>query len=277
MRIIADSSCDLYTLDFPDFRTVPLAVYTDEKSFTDDESLNITELLDYLASFQGRSYSSCPSVDAWLGAFEGADEIFVMTVTSALSGSYNSACTAAGIYKEEHPGVKISVIDSLSTGAEEILLLYRLKELIEEGETFETADRNIRAYLTQTRLFFSFFSLHNLSQNGRVSKAAAAALSVLNIAVTGTASSEGRISVTGKARGTRKSIKTLIQDMKKAGYYGGRAIITHVENEETAENLKQAILNEYPGAEILIFPARGLCSYYMERKGIVISCETITV
>ena len=274
MRIIADSSCDLYTLDVPDFRTVPLTVYTDERSFTDDTALNIRDMLDYLASYKGRSYTSCPSVDAWLNAFEGADEIFVSTVTSALSGSYNSAMTAAGIYQEDNPGVKISVIDSLSTGAEEALLLFRLKELILDGEPFEVADQKIRAYLKKSRLFFSFFSLHNLSQNGRVSKAAAAALCVLNISVTGTASETGKISVTGKARGERKSIRTLFQDMKSAGYNGGRAVITHVENESMAASLKQAVLAEYPQAEIIILPARGLCSYYMERRGVVIACET---
>ena len=274
MRIIADSSCDLYTLDFPDFRTVPLTVYTDERSFTDDVSLNITDMLDYLAGYKGRSYTSCPSVDAWLTAFEGASEIFVMTVTSALSGSYNSACTAADMYREEHPDTKISVVDSLSTGAEEVLLLLKLKELIQSGNSFEDADEKIRAYLLHTRLFFSFFSLHNLSQNGRVNKAAAAALSLLNISVIGTASSEGKISVTGKARGEKKSVRTLVQEIKNAGYNGGRAVITHVENENTAECLKQAVLNEYPKAEVLILPARGLCSYYMERKGVVISCET---
>jgi DegV family protein with EDD domain len=274
MRIIADSSCDLYTLDIDDFVTVPLTVYTDERSFIDETSLNIKDMLDYLASYKGRSYTSCPSVDAWLKAFEGADEIFVATVTSALSGSYNSAMTAAGIYMEDHPSAKISVIDSLSTGAEEILLLYKLKDLIRAGGTFEETDRKIRAYLKTTRLFFSFFSLHNLSQNGRVSKAAAAALCVLNISVTGTASPEGKISVTGKARGEKKSVRTLVQDMKNAGYRGGRAVITHVENEPMASSLKQAVLNEYPSAEIHILPARGLCSYYMERRGVVISCET---
>ena len=274
MRIIADSSCDLYTLDFPDFRTVPLTVYTDERSFIDDVSLNITDMLDYLAGYKGRSYTSCPSADAWLASFAGASEIFVITVTSALSGSCNSACMAADMYREEHPGAKISVIDSLSTGAEEILLLLKLKEYILSDDSFEEADRKIREYLTRTRLFFSFFSLHNLSQNGRVNKAAAAALCLLNISVIGTASAEGKISVNGKARGEKKSVRSLLQEMKNAGYQGSRAVITHVENEKAAGCLKQAVLNEYPGAEILIYPARGLCSYYMERRGVVISCET---
>ncbi|MCR5795551.1 MAG: DegV family protein [Solobacterium sp.] len=274
MRIIADSSCDLYTLDWPDFRTVPLTIFTRERSFTDEVSLDIKEMLDYLAGYKGRSYTSCPSADAWLNAFEGADEIFVVTVTSSLSGSYNSAMLAANQYIEENPDVKISVIDSLSTGAEEILLLLKLTEYAKDCASFEETDRKIREYLKKSRLFFSFFSLHNLSQNGRVNKAAAAALSLLNIAVTGTATQDGKISVTGKARGEKKSVRTLVQEITNAGYQGGRAIITHVENEKSAESLKQEILKEWPQADVRIFPARGLCSYYMERRGVVISCET---
>ncbi len=273
MRIIADSSCDLYTLDCEDFHTVPLCIYTDERSYTDDDRLNIREMLDELEKYRGRSYTSCPSIDQWRSAFEGADEIFVLTVTSALSGSYNSAMSAAEIYKEDHPDAKISIIDSLSTGAEEILILKKLAASVKAGHSFEETDRMIREYMQHTRLFFSFFSLHNLSMNGRVSKAAAAALCVLNISVIGTASEEGKISVTGKARGEKKAIRTLLQDMVKAGYHGGRAVITHVDNEELAEKLKECVLKEYPFSDIEIYPARGLCSYYMERRGIVISCE----
>lgn len=273
MRIVADSSCDLYTLNCPDFHTIPLTIYTDERSFTDDPDLNIREMLDYLEKHKGRSYTSCPSVDSWLQAFEGADEIIALTVTSALSGSYNSACTAANIYKEEHPEARISVIDSLSTGGEEILILLRLAELISSGCDFNTADQNIRSYLKHTRLFFAFSSLHNLAQNGRVSKAAVMALTMLSISVIGTASEEGKISVTGKARGEKKAIRTLVQEIKNAGYHGGRVVITHVENEKMAELLRDAVLAEFAAADVHICPTRGLCSYYMERRGIVIACE----
>ena len=274
MRIVADSSCDLYSTDYSDFITVPLTVYTDERSFYDDENLNVTEMLDYLEKYKGRSYTSCPSINAWMQAFEGADEIFVMTVTSALSGSYSSAVSAAEQYKETHPDVKISVIDSLSTGAEELLAIHALIRFISAGQTFEEISGNIRSYLRKSRLFFSFFSLHNLAQNGRVNKTVAAVLNALVITVTGTATSEGKIDVTGKARGEKKSLETLYSEMIKAGYHGGRAIITHTENETGARKLRELILNEWPKADVQIFPTRGLCSYYMERKGVVVSCET---
>ena len=274
MRIIADSSCDLYTLDFEDFKTVPLTIYTDERSFLDDDSLDLKNMLDYLEKYKGRSYTSCPPIDLWLQAYEGADEIFVMTVTSALSGSYNSALSAAEMFKEKNPNVKISIIDSLSTGAEEVLALHELKDLINKGLSFEEVDEKIRAYVHNSRLFFSFFSIHNLAQNGRVNKTVAAALGVLNIAINGTATAEGTIAVTSKVRGEKKSLQTLFNDMKKAGYVGGKAIITHVENEEAAQKLRDLVHSEYPAADIKIFATRGLCGYYMERRGVVISCET---
>ncbi|MBQ9425956.1 MAG: DegV family protein [Erysipelotrichaceae bacterium] len=274
VRIVADSSCDLFTLDYEDFITVPLTVYTDERSFLDDENLNVTEMLDYLEKYKDRSYTSCPTVDAWFDAFQGADEILVLTVTSALSGSYNSAVSAVQMYTDENPDVKISVIDSLSTGAEEVLALYELERLLKQGCSFEEADEKIRAYIRKSRLFFSFFSIHNLVQNGRVNKTVAAALSLLNISVIGTATQEGTIAVTNKARGEKKSLQILSDEMRKAGYEGGRAVITHTENEGAAQNLKDLVLSEYPDADIRIVPTRGLCSYYMERRGVVISCET---
>lgn len=274
VRIIADSSCDLFTLDHEDFKTVPLTVYTDERSFLDDESLNVSEMLNYLEKYKDRSYTSCPSIDAWLEAFRGSSEIFVLTVTSALSGSYNSALSAAEMYKEENPNVKISVIDSLSTGAEEVLVLYKLSSLLKEDLGFDCIDERIRAYVRNSRLFFSFFSIHNLAQNGRVNKTVAAAFNVFNISVIGTATPEGTIAVTDKARGEKKSLQVLLRNMKEAGYVGGKAIITHTENEGAANNLKALVLSEYPDADIRIVPTRGLCSYYMERRGVVISCET---
>jgi fatty acid-binding protein DegV len=145
---------------------------------------------------------------------------------------------------------------------------------MDEGLDFETIDEKIREYTKTTRLFFSFFSIHNLAQNGRVNKAVAATLNVLNIGVYGTATQEGTIAVTGKARGEKKCLNALLEESKKAGYKGGKAIITHTENEEAAKRLKEMVLAEYPDADVQVFGTRGLCSYYMERKGVVISLET---
>lgn len=72
IQLIADSSSDRPKLS--GVKYVPLIISTDEKSFVDNEHLNVNELLDYLASYKGRSYTACPSVDGWMDAYEGADE-----------------------------------------------------------------------------------------------------------------------------------------------------------------------------------------------------------
>ena len=123
IRLIADSSSDRPTLAGIPIEYVPLVISTEAQSFTDDDQLDVDELLQCLASYRGRSYTACPSVDAWLRAFEGGDEIYAVTITSALSGSYNSAMAARALYLQEHPGAKIAVFDSLSTGPELRLLL----------------------------------------------------------------------------------------------------------------------------------------------------------
>ena len=274
IRIAADSSCDLPRIPGMEISFVPMIISTDERSFTDNAHLNITEMLDYLASYRGRSYTACPSVDGWMTTFEGADEIYALTITSGLSGSYNAAMAAKQLYLHDHPDAKIAVFDSLSTGPELLLILEMLKKLTDEGLPFEAVESQIREYQEHLRLFFSLQSLHNLSQNGRVSKVAAAAVGVLGIRIVGTASPEGTLAQLGKCRGDRKAIPELMSHMTEAGYQGGKVRITHVENPEMAEKYAAAFREKWPDADIAISLSGGLCSYYAERGAVLIGIET---
>ncbi len=82
------------------------------------------------------------------------------------------------------------------------IILEQLQQMIEEGKKFEEIDGAIDAYMQKTRLFCSLKSLHNLAQNGRVSKVVASA-EVLGISVIGTASSHGTLEAIGKCRGDK--------------------------------------------------------------------------
>lgn len=273
IKIIADSSCDMNHIEGVNFTCVPLTISTDDKSFIDDETLNVAELLDTLAHYNGRSYTACPSVDSWVEAFEGGDEIYVVTMTSTLSGTYNSAMVALDMYKNEHPDALIHVFDSLSTGPEMRLIIEKIIELKKNNMEFEDVCRTIDTYMKKNRLFFTFQSLHNLAQNGRINKVLASAIGVLGITIIGTASEEGDISPIGKCRGNKKVVRKLLDDIKEAGYNGGKVRICHVENKELADNLITSLKSEYPDADTLVYPARGLCSYYCERGGIIIGIE----
>ena len=150
-------------------------------------------MLDYLSAHKGRSYTACPSIESWLSCFEGADVIYVAVMTSALSGTLNSALSAKSIYEQQHPEVKIHIFDTLTTGPELWLFIEKLEELVASGTSYDEVIRIADEYIHTTRLFFALKSLHNLAANGRINKAVASAIGILGISILNTASEEGRI------------------------------------------------------------------------------------
>ena len=272
-RIVSDSSADMLKLDGADFRSVPMSISTSERTFTDDELLNTGELLDYMEKYNGRSFTACPGTQAWLDAFEGADVIYVVTLTSALSGTYNSALVAADMYMEEHPGAKIHVFDSLTTGPEMRLIVEKIAEFDKAGKSFEDIVMLIEAYKKQTGIFFSFRSLHNLAQNGRVKKLAAAAVGVLGLRIVGTGSPEGTLEVNAKRKGDNHAAAEIFHQLEERHYNGGRIRICHTDNEELARKYIHIIKKRWPDCDVKAYPSRGLITYYAERGGIILAAE----
>lgn len=274
-RSNSGSSCDLYSFPQLPFEAVPLTISTDDAAFRDDASLDLPGMLACLKAYKGRSYSACPGIDDWISAFAGADEICVITITSGLSGSYNSAVAAKGIYESEHPGVKIRIFDFLSTGPELRLLMEKIAELSSAGLSFEEVCEKAAEYQKHTRLFFSLHSVHNLAQNGRVSKLAAAAVGVIGLRIIGTASTAGTLETCMKVRGDRKANAELLKLLRSAGCSGKRIRVTHVQNPELGKTVTEMLQEAYPDADIVCYPSGGLCSYYAELGSILIGIETI--
>ena len=275
MKLIADSSANLTMLEGVTYQSVPMTIRAGERDFVDDETLDTHELLDYLAAHNGKSSTACPSLDSWLKAFEGADEIFVITITSSLSGTCASAMAARDVYLQSHPDTKIHVFDTLSTGPEMQLLAERIAALYAMGLSFDVICEKAREYLATTHLLFRLKSLHNLAQNGRVSKLTAGAVGILGIQILSTASSEGTIQPVEKCRGEKKTREAMVQHILDAGYRGGKVRIHHAENPDAAGALAASLRERFPEADIEILPCAGLCSYYAERGGVIVGFETI--
>ena len=130
IKITADSSANLLALDNVSFASVPLKIIAAENEFVDNETLDLDEMYRFFDKYKGRSQTSCPNASDWLESFEDAEDVFCITITSGLSGSYNTACMAKEMYEEEHPDRRVFVIDSLSAGPELTLLAQKLAELI---------------------------------------------------------------------------------------------------------------------------------------------------
>lgn len=273
VKIISDSASNMFAMEGVDFESVPLRIVTNEKEYVDTPDLDVAEMVAELSTYKGRSGTACPGVGDYLSAFEGYDEIYCVTITSQLSGSYNAAMTAKHQYEEDHPEAKVFVLDSLSAGSEMKLHLEKIKELVLAKESFETICEKVQNYNdNHTYLTFSLESLHNLSNNGRVSPAVAKIAGLVGLRMVGYAE-EGKLNPTDKCRGEKKALSTIFANMKKKGYHGGKLFIDHCFNEPAALALKNIVTAEYPDAEVVLGLTGGLCSFYAEKGGLMVSYE----
>ena len=273
MKIVADSSANMISLDAVSFASAPLKVITGGREFVDDAAASVNEMLQYFDTYKGKSKTSCPNTVDWLDAFGDAEDIFCVTITSGLSGSYNSACVAKQVYEADYPDRRVFVIDSLSAGPELVLIIEKLQSLILEGFSFEEICAKIKAYQETTGLVFVLESLKNFAANGRVSPAIAKIAGVLGIRIVGEASAQGTLAPVSKCRGEAKSLNAILNHMKENGLKAGKGRIAHSMNKAAAQELKRMILEAFPKVDIQIQECRILCSYYAEKGGMLVGYE----
>ena len=274
IRLVAESSPNPIQDPTLEVHFAPLKMMVGDREFIDNATLDIDEFLAAMESHRGKTFTACPSVNDWLDAFRGADTVLGVSITSSLSGSYNSGRVAAEEYENANPGAKVFLMDTLSTGPEMVLILEKYRELAEAGASFEEIVERAKAYSKTTHLVFSLESLENLAKNGRVSPIIAKAAGLLGIRVIGRASQEGTLEPLHKARGEKKALRQIYASMEDLGYRGGKVRITHTRNQAAAGQLRDMLLAAFPGADVTISDNGGLCACYSERGGIMVGFET---
>ncbi|BBD22615.1 DegV family protein [Streptococcus constellatus] len=276
-KIVADSGCDYRTIENLAvdtlFESVPLTIQVGNEIFIDNAQLNIDDMMKKMYATSSASKSACPSPDDYMKAFDGASNIFVVTITGTLSGSHNSAQVAKKLYLEEHPDVNIHIIDTLSAGGENDLIIKKLNFLIGQGLSYEEVVTEITAYQTKTKLLFVLAKVDNLVKNGRLSKLVGAVVGLLNIRMVGEASQDGKLELLQKARGAKKSLIAAFDELIKAGYAGGQIIIAHRNNLKFCQQFSEMVREKFPQAVIEVIPTSGLCSFYAEENGLLIGYE----
>ena len=273
IKIVADSSANVLELETGAFAAAPLKIITDQREFVDDAALDVDGMVKWFDTYKGKSKTSCPNPSDWLEAFADADEVYCVTITSGLSGSYNSACIAKQMYEEQHEGRRVCVIDSLSAGPELVLLIEKLEEYIRQDLSYEQICEKIGAYQQQTGLVFMLASLKNFAANGRVSPAVAKIAGVLGIRIVGKASDAGTLEPTDKCRGEAKSLNAILKHLKESGLKTGKVQLAHCQNEGAANTLKSMIEAELPEVRVSIGINLGLCSFYAEKGGLLVGFE----
>lgn len=272
-KIVVDSSADIK--DFPElpFAAAPLKIITAEQEYIDDENLDTKEMVEKLSEYKGRSSTSCPNPEEWLNAFGEAENIFCITISSNLSGSYNAALVAKSIYEESYPERRVFVINSLSTGPEMKLVAEKIAECVKKDNGYETICDTATKYLKTTGILFMLESMKNLANNGRVNPIVAKAAGLLGIRVIGKGSENGELEMIDKCRGEEKALSTMVQRMKEMGLKNGKVRIAHCLNYEGAQKLKKKLLLEFAKINVEIYKCGGLCSFYAEKGGMVVAFE----
>ena len=273
VKIVADSSANLLVYEGIPYASVPLKIVTAEREFVDDAALNTGDMLTYIEGYNGKSGTACPSVGEWLEAFGDAEYVFTVAITSNLSGSHNAAVQAKAVYEEQHPERKVCCLDSLSTGPEMVLIVEKLKELIDSGLSYEEVETAIREYMTRTHLLFMLESVQNLAKNGRVNPLIAKAVGFLGIRIVGKASDVGTLQQLHKCRGEKKGLDMVLEEMKAHGFTGGKVRIAHAHNPSAAQAMLDLVQANFPDIEATINPMTGLCCFYAERGSVMIGFE----
>lgn len=274
MKLVMDSASDIYEVKGANCEIVPLTIRTEEKEYRDDKSLDVMGMVSELEKYKGASGSACPGTGAYLDALMGEKEVIIVTLASKLSGSFNAAQTAAGLYMEENADTTVYTLDSNSIGPAEHLIADKFKELADKGmgvdDTFDTLSDYAKNHL---RIGFCLKSLNNLANNGRISPVVARFTQVIGIKIVGIFSEWGELQPTHKARGDRKAYDGMMENIINDGYKGGRVIIDHCDGMATALALRERIRESFPNANVIIGETTGICSFYAERGGIVFSYE----
>ena len=273
-HLVADTACDLHTLeggkDLIDFGTIPFTIRIGGKEYIDDENMDIPGMLEANESHDELAQTACPSPEDWRARFSAPGPVIAFTISSALSGSYNSACTARTMLLEEEPDKQIAVIDSKATGPEEAMLVWTARDLILSGMEFSEIEKTLHETAERIHTSFALASYHNLIKAGRVSRLIGFIAGHLGFWGIGIGDENGQIAIRGKARGSRGMVRFLTEELTRVGLAGKQIVISHCRNEKDALALKESLARVFPQADILIQATRGLDSFYAERSGLIV-------
>ena len=274
-HIVADSSCDLFSLPEAekeiDFATVPFLIHIGSAGYMDDEKISVQDMLSENESSNEPTSAACPSPQAWLDLFSAPGPVIAFTISSALSGSYNSACTACEMLLEEEPEKQIAIIDARATGPETVLLIRRACELIHQSFGIAEIEAALHQAVSHTHIIFALSSFRNLIKAGRVSCLMGFLAGHLGIWGIGIGDEHGEIRMHGKASGMNGMIRSMVEEIKKTGLAGTRIVICHCLNEKGTFLLKEKLCEAFWQITVDILPTRGLDSYYAERRGLIVA------
>ena len=257
-----------------EYVSVPLTLTVNGVHIVDDGHMSQKELVRRIAEDPDVPKTACPSPQAFYEAFDcGAEHIYAVTLSAALSGSYQSAVIAMNMYLEEHPGAKIHIFNSVSASVGETLVLLKIKEYEEMGLPFEEIVRRTEAFAKKKNTLFVLDNLETLRKNGRLSRVKALAATVLKIKPICYGTEEGLIGQLDQARGINKAIVKMVGlIVERTPDPENRILgISYCNCPDRAEIVRNEIMKRMKVRDVIVAPTGGLSTIYANDGGIIVA------
>lgn len=274
IKIVADSCCDVNpeVLKETKLELVPLTIEVNGKRYRDDSELDIDNLIREMKESDQAPKTSCPSPQDFIEAYKGEESVFVVTISSKLSGTYRSAMLAKELFLEEVGNKFIHVIDSFSGSVGETLVSLKISELVHKGLKEMEIVEKVNDYIKEMKTFFTIKSLDNLVKAGRVSHLAAKVSSMLSVRLI-MAEKNGEIQLHEKVIGAKRVFKRLVEVIGEQGQNLEEKIlgIAHCNCLDKALAFKEEVLKRYNFKDVIIVKTGGISSVYAGEGGLVIA------
>lgn len=255
------------------FEVASLEIDVDDFHIIDDDTFDQAEFLRRVKESPNVPKSSCPSPERYMKGYHcDADNVYAVTLSSRLSGSYNSAELGKKLYEEEYGAKNIYVFDSKSASVGETLIAMKVAEYEEAGMAFEDIVKNVEAYIAEMHTFFVLETLETLRKNGRLSNLKAFIATTLNIKPVMGATSEGEICQLDQARGMKKALDKMIDQIERKVIRPEERIlaISHCNCYERAKEFKEAVTKRQKFKDVFIIDTAGISSMYANDGGIIV-------
>lgn len=257
------------------FSHVPLELEVDGYRITDDETFDQQDFLQRVKNSAQSPKSSCPSPECYMSAYEGeAEHVYVVTLSGKLSGSYNSAVLAEQLYHEEHDDQKkIHIFNSRSASVGETVIGMKIQELEEAGESFEKIVEDTEAYISSMNTFFVLETVETLRKAGRLSNLKSLVANTFNIKPVMGSTKEGTIQQLGAARGMKKALIKMVEDMVKVTQNCEERVlaISHCNCPERAQFVKELVEKSTTFKKIVVVDTAGVSTMYANDGGVILA------
>lgn len=255
--IVLDSTADFPEAPerFPNWRVVPLYVLFGDQSYRDYVELAPAEFYARLRTAEQLPTTSQPTPGDFLETYEELmqyERIYSLHISSVLSGTYQSATTAAA-----ELGDKVRTVDSESASAAIAMLGLAIQRRLEQGTTEEAIEALVRRYRERAALIFTVDTLEFLRRGGRIGRASAWAGQLLHVKPILTIKRE--VVPVKRVRGNQKAMQEFVSEFTSTTHDAPtlRVGIAHADAPERATQLQKMVHHERPQAQIDVITTLG--------------------